>query len=293
MVGGSGVRIARDSNVLDADLFTCVDVEQRDRDAEVRIASAVDYKWLEEIGLSESVEYFFHPTQRAVQARNKKKWFDLTVSEHPAPIADSDRAAELLYEHALSNWDNVFPSDDERIGGMLVRVGMLRQWMPDSDWPEITVADLHSLTRQLCQGRRSIAELRAAPWFESLRGMLPYALLQRLDNDAPTHWTAPSGNRVAIHYEAGKPPRVAVRLQEIFGLNETPKIAGRRVPLLMDLLGPNYRSQQLTSDLESFWKNTYPTIRKELARRYPKHHWPDDPESTTPTRSGLKRDAEP
>ena len=91
-------------------------------------------------------------------------------------------------------------------------------------------------------------------------------------------------------YEAGKSPLLAVRIQELFGVNETPRIAGGRVPLLLHLLGPNYRPQQVTADLASFWQNGYPEVKKELRRRYPKHAWPDDPLATQATRSGLKRD---
>ena len=78
-------------------------------------------------------------------------------------------------------------------------------------------------------------------------------------------------------YEEGRPPVLAVRIQEVFGLRDTPRIAGGRVPVLLHLLGPNMRPQQITDDLASFWANTYPQVRKELRRRYPKHAWPEDP----------------
>ena len=83
---------------------------------------------------------------------------------------------------------------------------------------------------------------------------------------------------------------LAVRIQELFGMRETPKVGGGRVPVLLHLLGPNYRPQQVTADLASFWQNAYPEVKKELRRRYPKHAWPDDPVATQATRSGLKRD---
>ncbi len=88
-----------------------------------------------------------------------------------------------------------------------------------------------------------------------------------------------------------KPPVLAVRIQEMFGVAATPRIAAGRVPLLLHLLGPNHRPQQVTADLASFWQNGYPEVKKELRRRYPKHSWPDDPLTTPATRSGLKRDA--
>ena len=106
---------------------------------------------------------------------------------------------------------------------------------------------------------------------------------------APEALVVPSGNRHALTYAAGRPPVLAVRIQEVFGWSETPRVAGGRVPVLLHLLGPNYRPQQITDDLASFWRNTYPEVRKELRRRYPKHAWPEDPTTAAPSRSGLTR----
>jgi ATP-dependent helicase HrpB len=92
-----------------------------------------------------------------------------------------------------------------------------------------------------------------------------------------------SGSRLALTYEVGRPPVLAVRIQELFGLTETPRIAGGRVPVLLHLLAPNGRPQQVTDDLASFWANTYPQVRKDLRARYPKHAWPDDPLTALPT----------
>src|SRR5206468_437974 len=99
----------------------------------------------------------------------------------------------------------------------------------------------------------------------------------------------PSGSRVALRYEAGRPPVLAVRIQELFGLRATPRVAGGRVPVLLHLLAPNMRPQQVTDDLESFWSRTYPSIRNELRRRYPKHAWPEDPLSATPEHRPTKK----
>ena len=92
----------------------------------------------------------------------------------------------------------------------------------------------------------------------------------------------PSGSRIALKYEVGRPPVLAVRIQEVFGLADTPRIAGGRVRVLLHLLAPNYRPQQVTDDLASFWVNTYPLVRKELRARYPKHAWPEDPWTASP-----------
>ncbi|MDA0658864.1 MAG: ATP-dependent helicase HrpB, partial [Planctomycetota bacterium] len=110
--------------------------------------------------------------------------------------------------------------------------------------------------------------------------------LPEIDRLAPTGIIVPSGNRMALSYDVGKAPVLGVRIQELFGLQETPRVAGGRVPVLLHLLGPNHRPQQITDDLASFWRNTYPIVRKELRRRYPKHAWPEDPTVAVATRSG-------
>ena len=106
---------------------------------------------------------------------------------------------------------------------------------------------------------------------------------------APERIAVPSGSQVRLTYEVGRPPVLAVRIQEVFGMRATPRVARGRVPVLLHLLGPNMRPQQITDDLESFWANTYPTVRGELRRRYPKHSWPDDPLSAEPMRGAKKR----
>ena len=123
-----------------------------------------------------------------------------------------------------------------------------------------------------------------------LQARVGYDRLPEINRLAPPEIELPSGNRHALVYETGKTPVLAVRIQELFGQRETPKVGGGRVPVLLHLLGPNYRPQQVTADLASFWQNAYPEVKKELRRRYPKHAWPDDPLAAQATRSGLKRD---
>ena len=144
---------------------------------------------------------------------------------------------------------------------------------------------------EICYGLRSLDELRSADWLALLQNKVGYERLPEIDRLAPAELELPNGNRHAIVYEIGKSPVLAVRIQEMFGVSETPTVGGGRVPVLLHLLGPNYRPQQVTADLASFWQNGYPEVKKELRRRYPKHSWPDDPLTAQATRSGLKRDA--
>jgi len=114
-------------------------------------------------------------------------------------------------------------------------------------------------------------------------------VLEAIEREAPERLTVPSGNRVTIQYKAGKRPVLAVRIQEVFGLADTPKVAGGRVKVLMHLLAPNHRPQQVTEDLRSFWNGAYVEVRKELSRRYPRHAWPEDPWNAPPERRPKRR----
>ncbi len=122
-----------------------------------------------------------------------------------------------------------------------------------------------------------------------LKGQLSYEQFRAVEDEAPDRIVVPSGSHIRIDYEEGKAPILAARIQELFGLMETPKLARGRVKVLLHLLAPNYRPQQVTDDLASFWKNGYPLVRKELRARYPRHSWPEDPTKAEAIRGPRKR----
>jgi ATP-dependent helicase HrpB len=122
-----------------------------------------------------------------------------------------------------------------------------------------------------------------------LKNMLNWEQLRRLDEDAPAHVTVPSGSRIHLDYSPGGPPLLAVKLQEMFGLAETPTVARGRVAVVLHLLSPARRPIQVTRDLKSFWNAVYPEVKKEMKGRYPKHPWPDDPWNAVPTRQTKRR----
>jgi ATP-dependent helicase HrpB len=126
--------------------------------------------------------------------------------------------------------------------------------------------------------------MRQADWLQAVEGALTYEQRQLIEREAPERLTVPSGNSIALRYESGRPPVLAVRIQEVFGLRQTPRVARGRVAVLLELLAPNYRPQQITSDLASFWANIYAQVRKDLRARYPKHAWPEDPLNHPPQR---------
>jgi ATP-dependent helicase HrpB len=134
--------------------------------------------------------------------------------------------------------------------------------MPEFDWPSFDPDDWADLIAQACAGKKSEAEVAGGALLAILKGRLTYAQNQRLDEQVPEALAVPSGNRIKLDYQAGGPPVLAVRLQELFGWPATPRIAGGRVPVLLHLLGPNYRPVQITDDLASFWANAYFQVRK-------------------------------
>jgi ATP-dependent helicase HrpB len=213
---------------------------------------------------------------------------DLVLDELPAHIADEDEAGSILARAAVDRLEKVLPAPDSDAGRFRTRVRCLRVWAPELNLPSFEAADLSEALESLARGRRSLAEVRNGPWLEVLRGRLSYEQLRAVEAEAPERLVAPSGSQIHIDYEEGRPPVLAARIQELFGLAETPRIAWGRVKVLLHLLAPNYRPQQVTDDLGSFWRNGYPIVRKELRARYPKHSWPEDPLAAEAVR-GVKR----
>src|SRR5262249_20620305 len=190
---------------------------------------------------------------------------------------------------AVANLKRVLPPSDSPAGFFLTRLRCLREWMPELNLPALDELELCELVTTLCRGCRSFADLRKADWPGAIQGRLTHAQRQAVEREAPERLIVPSGSRIALHYEVGRPPVLAVRIQEVFGLRDTPRIACGRVRVLLHLLAPNSRPQQVTDDLASFWANTYPQVRKELRARYPKHAWPDDPATACPERRPKRR----
>jgi len=286
MVGGRGVKLAPQSGVTESALFVCVDVEAGGVESLVRSASAVDRDWLPPERLRSTNEVFFDDGTEKLVARKQLRYGDLVIDDVPGHIADEARAAEVLAEAAAARWEKAKPSDDSGAGRFLLRIACFRGWFPDVDFPELPLLEL---LPELCRGLRSLDAVRNGPWLERIRQEIPYPLLQRMDREVPEAWTVPTGSVIPLAYELGRPPILAVRIQEIFGLPETPRIAGGRVKVLLHLLAPNHRPQQVTDDLASFWANGYAVVKKELRMKYPRHSWPDDPTTAEPSRGPKRR----
>jgi ATP-dependent helicase HrpB len=289
MVGGRGVRLAPASGVIEPDLFVCVDVDAGGVESFVRLASGVNRDWLPADRLVTRHEIEFDPQTERLVARKRTRFEDLVIDDTHSHIADEDEAARILAAAAAANFERVLPPSDSPAGLYRLRVRCLQAWRPELDLPRLDDDELRELLPELCRGVRSFEELRAGPWLEAIRGRLSYEQQLAVEREAPERITVPSGSRIPLQYEAGRPPVLAARIQELFGLTETPRIAAGRVKVLVHLLAPNFRPQQVTDDLASFWANTYPIVRKELRGRYPKHDWPEDPLTATASRGPKRR----
>jgi ATP-dependent helicase HrpB len=166
----------------------------------------------------------------------------------------------------------------------------LRGWIPELGLPAFDDAELRALLPRLAHGCRSLDELRRKDLAQFLRDQLPFDQRRALEQDAPERLSVPSGSQIRLAYEPGRPPVLAARIQELFGLAETPRVARGRVRVLVHLLAPNGRPQQVTDDLKSFWSNAYFEVRKDLRARYPRHAWPEDPWNAQPERRPRRRE---
>jgi ATP-dependent helicase HrpB len=204
------------------------------------------------------------------------RYRDLVVRESRDAAVEPAEAGRVLADALRGRWSELV-AQDQNLRTYLARVALLRQAMPEMAWPdELWISEAVDAA---CAGRRSAEEVvRALAGI--VRDRLPYALRRAVETEAPETIQVPSGSRIRLEYSEASPPAapvLAVRVQEVFGMRETPRVAGGRVAVIVHLLGPNYRPVQVTSDLRSFWANTYPQVRKDLRARYPKHAWPEDP----------------
>jgi ATP-dependent helicase HrpB len=295
MVGGVGVKLAEESCVRagDAELFAAVDarVDRRNvqREALVRIASRVELDWLRQL-FPDSVKsgraLRYDAEQEKVIATQRLTYRDLVLKESPTGDVDPQEAGRILGD-ALRPRARELLERDEQAAKLLARLRFLLRYVPEKDWPKLDDGSMGDLLVEACAGKKSLGELRAAGLANVIRNALVYPLDRQLDELAPEQLGVPTGNRIKLDYDTqAGPPVLAVRLQELFGQTDTPRVAGGRVKVLLHLLGPNYRPVQVTDDLASFWANTYAQVKKDLKARYPKHSWPDNPLTAPPQAKG-------
>lgn len=276
LVGGRGVTLAAESLVLEPELFVCLQLEDSGKDALVRCASGVLRDWLPEAYWSEEVTNAFDQENERLVARRVLRWDGLPLEEAPCPVPMNEDSKAMLAQAAMDSIEKVLPLEGP-VRRYLARLRFLAKNVPELAIPSFGSEELAAVIRDLSEGAKSFADLRSRPWIDAIRGRLTPDQIRAVEKDSPEKLQVPSGSMIAIEYPEEGLPILAVRIQELFGMRETPRLARGRVPVLLHLLAPNYRPHQVTSDLASFWKNTYAVVRKELRARYPKHAWPEDP----------------
>jgi ATP-dependent helicase HrpB len=255
-----------------ADLLVAVEVEER-REAGpplVRAACAIEPVWLLDLfpeRIREEEQIVWNRTAERVEATRLLLYDAITIDETPGAMPDPARASEMLagkaVEAGLHRW-----SDIDALEQFRNRVAFATDPVTDDD--------IRSALQAMCEGRRSFAELESAgDLLHFVRAGLG-GKLRSVDDLAPERIPL-KGRQVKVHYEAGQPPWIESRLQDFFGMKETPRIGRGQVPVVVRLLAPNGRPVQVTSDLKGFWERLYPQVRRELSRRYPKHPWPETP----------------
>lgn len=294
MVGGRGVRLTPESAVRDSELFVCVDLApgRRGKGAGVlvRQASAVTMDWLEPRLVSRQNVVVFDEEQECVLGREQTLFLDLLLREKPDPSPDPQEVAHVLAHRASRDVLTTLALDREPVRSFLARVRFLGRHMPELDLPDLDEERIRAMLPRICMGRSSLEQIRGASLLPLLEQELSRAQRQGLARHAPVRMEVASGRSVTLEYDGTGPPVLAVRIQEMFGTVETPRVANGRVAVMLHLLAPSMRPQQMTRDLLSFWENTYSQVRRELRARYPKHAWPEDPLSASPQgRPGVRR----
>jgi ATP-dependent helicase HrpB len=262
LASGTGATLSRGSSIHRAEFLVALDLgTQRDGTALIRAASAVDADWI--VPTHEERTHVLTDDGR-VRATARRYYGAIVLREATVP-ADPAEGEKVIAQELRRQVES-----DE-----------LQQFVRRAKFAGVEL-DWEELTRSAAIGRTSLRDLR-------LLDAIPYELNRTIDREAPASIAVPSGRRARLDYNEDGSVQMSVKLQELFGLSATPLIGPRRVPLTILLLSPGGRPVQTTRDLASFWQNTYPEVRKELRGRYPRHPWPEDPTTATPTAKTKRR----
>jgi ATP-dependent RNA helicase HrpB len=230
-------------------------------------------------------EISFDAASLSLRGRRSRKLGAIVLADAPLQVTANDDTARRLAEGAASvigrlPWSKALKQWRDRV--MFLRAS------EGDEWPDISDAALAATTQDwlapALAGKTALGDLSTDELEQAVHTLLPWALRRRLDAEAPTYFTAPTGTQAAIDYEAEGGPKIAIRVQELFGTDRHPSIAGGKIPLVIELLSPAHRPVQTTRDLPGFWRGSYAAVRTEMRGRYPRHPWPDDPIAAPATR---------
>ncbi len=261
--------------------------------ARILLAAAISQAEIERIfadHIESRDEITVDPATLSLRGRKARRLGAIALSEQISPVEPSPENATKLAEAIAATGLDRLPFS-KHLDQWRDRVLFLRKSEGD-EWPDLSNAALAASVQEwlapLFADKTALKQLGADELSNAIMELLPWNLRRRLDAEAPTHFEAPTGTSVPIDYEAEAGPTISIRVQELFGLNRHPSIAGGRVPLVIALLSPAHRPVQLTRDLPGFWRGSYEAVRAEMRGRYPKHPWPDNPATAMPTRRAKR-----
>jgi ATP-dependent helicase HrpB len=244
----------------------------------------IELRFADQIEIADEIS--FDRSAMALRARRKRTLHAITLSEAPMALQPSVETARVLADGLIASgldrlpWSKPLKQWRDRV--------MFLHKAEGEPWPDLSddalAAQREAWLVPALYDKTSLKEFSSGDLSDALMTLLPWELRARLEREAPTHFEAPTGTMLAIDYEAEQGPTIAVRLQELFGLNTHPSIAKGAVPLVLELLSPAHRPVQVTRDLPGFWRGSYAAVRSDLRGRYPRHPWPEDPASAMPTR---------
>ncbi len=277
--GRRGV-LARESAVQHSPFLVACEVrelEGKDKNVQtvLSLATAIEEEWLVKLFSNEVTttrRVFYEEASRRVYAEEQRKFRGLVLSSRRSDQPPLDEAARLLAAEveagrlALNAWD-------EEVEQWVVRLNLLSQWCPELELPPIGEEDRRHLLEQICYGALGFKELKDRPVKPTVESWLSENQRELLEKHAPARLRLTNGRMAKVKYERGSPPHMELRIQELYGVNATPRIAMGRVTIVVHILAPSRRPVQITQDLTGFWREHYPRVKQELQRRYPKHEW--------------------
>ncbi len=277
--GRRGV-LARESVVQNSPLLVAAEVrevETRDKETNtiLSLATAVEEKWLRELfpeDFNFASRVFYDLAAKRVYAEDDVRFRDLAIGTRRVEPPPADAAARLLAAEVIAGRLTLKTWDHE-VDQWILRLNLLSQWCPELELPPIKEEDRHALIEQICHGAIGYKDIKDKPVKPVVKSWLSPAQQEILDKHAPERSPLGNGRTPKVNYEAGAPPHIALRIQELFGVNSTPRIALGKVSVLVHILAPNMRPVQITQDLAGFWRDHYPRVKQELQRKYPKHEW--------------------
>lgn len=295
LANGRGAHFAEPQSLARQELIVAVDLDDRERDARIRLAAPLSRDEIDEYltsRLERSDSVAWNAREQAVLARRVLRLDGLVLEESALPTVPAEEARAAMLEGIRELGIESLPWSREA-RDFQARAAFVRRLGGDFErWPDLADAALAAAIGDWLapwlDGITRREHLARIPLLDALTARLSWEQRRELETLAPSHLTVPSGSRVRIDYLDDSAPAVAVRLQEVFGLTATPRIGGGRVPITFKLLSPAQRPVQVTRDLASFWRGAYAEVRKDLRGRYPKHYWPENPLEAEPVR-GVRR----